>query len=95
MDTNYYTWGDDTGYVYNYQVSQDWFPIPNGWRGRPLSDNPWIRANVAGYYPYPKTRKTIVPRPEPEWQYAWAYAPSTVFPSNPQFTADRTIILER
>ena len=94
MDYSYVSLGEAFGNKYTYATTQDKFPFYNDWRGRPLSDIPYIKPNVAGYYPYPKQRKILQVRPEPEWQSNWGYG-STLFPSNPQFSADRTIILER
>jgi len=92
---NYNTWGDTIGNKYDYIENEDWYPFHNQWRGQPLSQKPFIRSNRAGYYPYNKTQRIVKAPPEPEWQYAWYYPCSTIFPSNPQFAADRTIILER
>ena len=94
MEYDYQSWGDEMGIQYANVEKQDWFPFYNQWRGQPTSSYPYVRANVAGYYPYPKTERKMVPRPEPVWELAWNYG-STVFPSNPQFQANRTIILER
>jgi hypothetical protein len=94
MADNYLTQGEEFGNSYVNIESQDWFPIHNQWRGQPTSDKPFIRANVAGVYPYPKTKRRTVVRPEPRWEYNWNYG-STAFPSNPQFGTTREIILER
>jgi len=92
---NYVSWGDTIGNVYEDVQTEDWFPFHNQWRGRPLSDRPYIKQNIAGYYPYYKTQRVVKRPPEPEWLYTWYYPCSTIFPSNPQFAANRTIILER
>lgn len=93
---NYSMWGEYIGNSYNDVETQDWYPFHNQWRGQPLNSNrAFIRDNSAGYYPYFKTQRTIKNPPEPEWKYAWFYPCSTIFPSNPQFIANRTIILER
>jgi hypothetical protein len=93
--SQYQSFGEYIGTEYVNIESQDIYPFYNQWRGRPLSDTPYIRNNVAGYYPYPKTKRTIQVRPEPKWEFSWGYAPSTVFPSNPQYQATKESILER
>ncbi len=93
--SQYESFGEYIGTEYVNIESQDVYPFHNQWRGRPLSDTPYIRNNAVGFYPYPKTKRVIQVRPEPKWEYSWAYASSTIFPSNPQYQATREIILER
>ena len=92
---NYITWGETIGNQYTDVQTQDWYPWHNQWRGQPLSQRAFIKENIAGWYPYYKTRRAVVPVPEKEWQYTWYYPCSTMFPVDPQFAATRQIILER
>lgn len=88
-------WGEAVGNQYDQVETIDFFPFHNQWRGRPLSDQAYIRNNSLGWYPYPKVQRVVKPIPEPVWKYAYYYPCSTIFPSNPQFKENRTIILER
>jgi hypothetical protein len=92
---NYAMWGEQIGNKYANVVTEDMYPFHNQWRGRPLSNQAWIRNNVAGFYPYQRMQRSIQFAPEPEWKYAWYYPCSTMFGSSPQFTEHREIILER
>jgi hypothetical protein len=92
---NYEMWGETVGLQYEDVERQDWYPFHNQWRGRPLDQRAFIRNNTAGWYPYNKTQRIIKRVPEAQWKYTWYYPCSTIFPTNPQFVADRTIILER
>jgi hypothetical protein len=72
----------------------DNFPFYNKWRNNPLSDEPIIRANVAGYYPYNKrmVQENFKPVPTPEVvyptelifskDYSFTYPPTTVKPKD-------------
>ncbi len=93
---NFAMWGEVIGNQYNEVENVDMFPFHNQWRGRPLQQGAaYIRNNTAGWYPYPKAQRNMKTIPEPEWKYTWYYPCNTIFPSNPQFLKNRTIILER
>ena len=94
--TNFESYGEFLGNKYNYVDTQDWYPFHNQWRGQPLNPNrAFIRNNAAGLYPYNKEQRTVRPVPESKWEYAWYYPCNTIFPSNPQYLKNGTIILER
>ena len=82
--------------VAEYRNSKDVWPIPGTWwRQDPLSENTYIRPNVAGYYPYPKVyEKSVVPN-EPEWKMSYTTVCSTIVPDNPQYQKTKEIILYR
>ena len=94
--TNFQTWADVIGQPYTNLETQDWYPFHNQWRGQPLDTNrAYIKDNSAGYYPYYRAMRENKNVPEVPWRYTWYYPCSTIFPSNPQFIDNRTIILER
>ena len=73
----------------------DFYPMHNIWRNNPLSGRSIVRANVAGYYPYPKYQTTSPSFKENDWKMAYSYVCSTIFPANPQFKDKKEIILYR
>ena len=94
--SGYEMWGETIGNKYVDLETQDWYPFHNQWRSNPLDVNrPWIKDNSAGLYPYVKTRRVMKNVPEKDWKFEYYYVCSTIFPVNPQFKANREIILER
>lgn len=94
--SNFVSWGDYIGNKYVDIETQDWFPFRNQWRGQPLDVNrAYIKDNSAGFYPYYRAQRVIKNPPEPVWRYTYYYPCNTIFPSNPQYLDNRTIILER
>lgn len=94
--SGYEMWGQTVGNTYVDLETQDWYPFHNQWRGQPLDVNrAYIKSNSAGLYPYVKTQRQIKYVPQEVWKYDYYYPCSTIFPMNPQFKENRTIILER
>lgn len=88
----YYTLKEsyEKGSFTNQYYSDD-FPPHNWWRQDPFSDKTIIRANVAGYYPYPKEIVTQK-KPEAQYEYAYYYPCSTIFPKSPELVKTKDII---
>ena len=79
-----------------YLNTVDIYPIPNYWRGNPLSDKNYIRSNVAGYYPYPRQNVLTVDRSNnDDWKYIWQHVCTTITPNNPQYEKKKEPILYR
>jgi len=94
--SNYYTVMEDFGTKPVEDInSVDFFPLNNVWRNNPLSGRSYVKANVAGYYPYPRGQTKSPSISPDEWKYTYSYVCSTMFPVNPQFEKNREIILYR
>ena len=82
-----------------YRQTRDEWPRHDYWRNNPLSERSWIRPNVAGYLPMKRQMvtvpKSVEANPPQTWQYAWYYPGGMIWPANPQWQKERTIILER
>ena len=76
-------------------TTDDFFPLQNAWRNDPLSSRSWIKPNIAGYYPYPKTQTKSQSIPPSDWQYEYYNVCSTIYPKNPQYVDKKEIILYR
>jgi hypothetical protein len=93
---NYFTVMEDFGRKPVEDINTaDFFPLHNVWRNNPLSGRSIVKANVAGYYPYPHYTTKSPSIKEDEWKYTYSYVCSTIFPANPQFKDNKEIILYR
>ncbi len=92
----YFTVSEDFG---NGSVTDittgDYFPFNNWWRNDPLSSKSYIRANVAGFYPYKSTTMKSPSNPPEKWKFAYVDVCSTIYPQNPQYKEKKEIILYR
>jgi hypothetical protein len=76
--------------------TKDVWPIPAvWWRNNPLSDNSYIRPNVAGYFPYPQIKEKETSSHHQEWEFAYNTVCSTIVPDNPQYQKTKEIIMYR
>ena len=80
--------------IIKYKTIKSSFPqYYKRWRANPLSEDPIVSPNIAGFLKYPIITQEE-PTPIPEFQHKYNYVCSTIFPQNPLYVETKQIITQ-